>query len=727
MSPRRRVAVAIPVKDGERYLEEVLAAIAAQEMDADVETLVIDSGSRDRSVDVARAAGVRVVEIAPEEFGHGRTRNLAFEATESDCVAFLTQDATPAGPNWLARLIGPLDADGRVGLSFGPHLPRPDTAAPIARELEEFFNSFSPDGQTRVDDSIDPSVPATGFFSNVNSAILRECWREVRFRDVEYSEDQAYARDALAAGWRKAFVPDAAVLHAHDYPFATFMRRYFDEYRGLRETTGHVEPFRPGDVARHLVKSTLEDDRYAAARGATGAARVASGMRSFRHHAGRAVFAAAGARADRLPSRRIERLFSLEQRSSRTASEWPVVPAWKHGYDYVRESMESPPASLLPPSPHDGEKPLMHFAWIIPPFRRGSGGHMTIFTLLRELEARGHSHSIWLHDPGEQMYGGGSVARRTINEDFMPTRAGVFTDFSDWHGADVAIATGWQTVYPLKQLEDCSLKAYLVQDFEPDFFPASSERIWAEQTYSMGYPAIAASPWLRDLLRTRYGAAAEAFELGVDLDVYRDLAQPREPATIVYYARPSTPRRATELGLLALAELKRRRPDARVILFGDSTAPAAPFEYEFAGILDSAALAQLYNRATAGLVISLTNYSRMPKEMMACGLPVVDVDHPSVISVFGSDERVISLATPDPASIAGKLAGLLEDAARREQVARAARGLVATMTWKAGAAQLEQHTRAALRRRWDERLEQAVAESADPGLEALEDARRRLS
>jgi glycosyltransferase involved in cell wall biosynthesis len=402
------------------------------------------------------------------------------------------------------------------------------------------------------------------------------------------------------------------------------------------------------------------------------------------------------------------------------------VRAWKHGYEYVAESMAARPAPLLPPSPHDGEKPILHFAWIIPPFRRGSGGHMTIFTLLRELEERGHSHSIWLHDPGGQMYGGGAVARREIVERFMPTRAGVFTDFSDWHGADVALATGWQTAYPLELLGSCSLKAYLVQDYEPDFFPASSERIWAEQTYSLGYPAIAASPWLRDLLRSRYGAVAEAFELGVELDVYRDLEQRREPATIVYYARPATPRRATELGILALAELKRRRPDVRVILFGDSTAPAAPFDYEFAGILDSTALARLYNRATAGLVISLTNYSRMPKEMMACGLPVVDVDHPSVISVFGDDGRVISLARPEPRAIAERLVELVGDEERRRAVSAAAREFVSAMTWEAGAVQLEQHVRGWLARRWEERVREAVSQSRDPEIAALEATRRRL-
>ncbi|MGH2978010.1 MAG: glycosyltransferase family 2 protein, partial [Solirubrobacterales bacterium] len=207
----------MPVKDGARHLGELLDAVGRQRIDADVEVLVVDSGSRDNSVVIAQEHGARVIEIPPAEFGHGRTRNLAAGETTGERIAFLTQDATPAHDRWLARLVEPLDAERRIGLSFGPHLPRPDTSPMIARELSEFFSSD----------------PGGGFFSNVNSAVLRECWDQVRFRDVEYSEDQAFAREAMAAGWRKTYAPDAGVLHAHDYPWAEFMLRYFDEYRGL--------------------------------------------------------------------------------------------------------------------------------------------------------------------------------------------------------------------------------------------------------------------------------------------------------------------------------------------------------------------------------------------------------------------------------------------------------------------------------------------------------------
>jgi glycosyltransferase involved in cell wall biosynthesis len=705
------VSVVVPVKDGARHLGELLEAVARQRIDADVEVLVVDSGSRDGSVAIAREHGARVIEIPSAEFGHGRTRNMAADEAAGDRIAFLTQDATPAGERWLAQLVEPLDSGRRVGLAFGPHLPRPGTSPMIARELTEFF----------------ASDPGGGFFSNVNSAVLRQCWDQVRFRDVDYAEDQAFARDAMAAGWHKAYAPGAGVLHAHDYPWAEFMRRYFDEYRGLKETVGHVEPLHPARLARTAAAQVGRDLRFMRDSGWGRGRQLAWGVRSARHHGGRAVAAGLGSRHERIP-RAVRRRLSLEARAGAPAdrSSRRVRGRERVPFVDVRRHYTAPAAPLAAVSPHDADKPLLHFAWVIPPFRRGSGGHMTLFTLAQELQLRGHSNSVWVHDPGGMMDERAAVARRELVDHFVPLRAGVFNGFDDWQGADVAFATGWQTAYPLWELGGCKLKAYLVQDYEPDFYPASAERLWAEETYRMGYPAVGASPWLRDLMRERYGAAAEAFELGVDFDVYRPREAEREPDTVVFYARPSTPRRATEMGLLALSEVARRRPGLRVVLFGDTTPPPAPFDYEWAGVMDPAALARLYNRATVGLVISLTNYSRMPKEMMACGLPVVDVAHQSVVSVFGDDERVIALARPDPAALADRIDALLGDPAGRARQAEAAQGFVAGMTWAAAAEQVEQAARRWLRDRWDAATARDRSQD-DPEALALDAARAHLT
>ncbi len=127
----------------------------------------------------------------------------------------------------------------------------------------------------------------------------------------------------------------------------------------------------------------------------------------------------------------------------------------------------------------------------------------------------------------------------------------------------MAIATGWQTVHAdARCSSNCRARAYIVNDHEPEFYAASTEHVLAEDTYRHGLHCIAASPWLRDLLIERYGASADAFQLGVDHDTYQPRPVERRRDTVIYYARHSTPRRAVPIGLMALAELHRRRPDA---------------------------------------------------------------------------------------------------------------------------------------------------------------------
>jgi glycosyltransferase involved in cell wall biosynthesis len=133
-----------------------------------------------------------------------------------------------------------------------------------------------------------------------------------------------------------------------------------------------------------------------------------------------------------------------------------------------------------------------------------------------------------------------------------------------------------------------------------------------------------------------------------------------------------------------------------VVFFGDTGSLRIPFAHEALGLIDPPALARLYNEATVGLVVSLSNYSRMPKEMMACGLPVVDVRHPSVVSAFPPGADVITLADMDLVSIADRLESLLDDPARREALAGRASAFVAPMSWRAAAQQIEAAVRRGL-------------------------------
>jgi glycosyltransferase involved in cell wall biosynthesis len=696
-------SVVIPVKDGARFLAEILAALQREAPD---EVLVIDSGSSDDTVQIARAGGADVLEIAPSEFGHGRTRNLGVERTRGDIVCFLTQDATPV-PGWLQAHREALALDPAVAAAFGPHRARAATSPMIARELAEFFEPFAPDGRPTLQTSLEDGSWHPGFLSNVDASYTRAALEQIRFRDVPYSEDQAFALDLFAAGYKKAYHPGAAVLHAHDYGWAEFMRRYFDEYRGLRETIGHVERIGVRSTVRFVRGEVAADRRWMDERGIGGRQRALWTARSAAHHGGRRMFSAVGSRAERLPDR-VQSALSLERRGNPAPSH-AAPPAMEHQlparatelFDEVARFRRDGPVPLLDPLDEVVDGGRLHVAVVIPVFDVGSGGHETLFQMCLGLEQCGHSVSIWIDDPmGVMRSVWPGVARATIRKHFAPLEAAVYKGFDDWFGADVVVATGWHTAFGVMHLERCRARAYVVQDHEPEFYPTSAESAWAAETYRLGLFHIAASPWLKELIEQRYGGRASVFQLGVDHDVYRPIeAIERRRDTVVFYARHITPRRAVPLGLLALAELHRRRPEMRIVLFGDSPPPTT-FPFEHLGIASQESLAALYNEATVGLVLSMTNYSRVPQEMLACGLPCVDLAEFSAETVFGHDGPV-ELADFDADAIADAIERLLDDEQRWQQRSDAGRAFVREHTWDSAAAELEQGLRMALRERAD--------------------------
>ena len=354
------------------------------------------------------------------------------------------------------------------------------------------------------------------------------------------------------------------------------------------------------------------------------------------------------------------------------------------------------------------ERDRLRIAMVIPSFRRGSGGHNTLLQILTRLEQRGHTCSLWLHDFTDQHFSEwNAVVRDDVRKFFAPLRGPVYKGFDAWQGADVAIATGWQTVAPTLLLDNCRARAYVVNDHEPEFYPTSTDFLLAQDSYRYGLHCIAASPWLRDLLIERYGVSADAFELGVEHRTYRPQAIARRDDTVVYYARHTTPRRAVPMGMMALQELRRRHPEVRVVLFGDPTMIKSTFDYEHLGILSPEQLSSLYSEATVGLCLSLTNFSLMPKEMLACGLPCVELAGVSAESIFGP-AGPLELAPLEPVAIADAIERLLVSPELRERRSLEGVELVASHTWERATAEVEAGLRHALR----EREEAAIAQTS---------------
>ncbi len=317
------VTVAIPTLNAGHGFAETLAAVRAQQLDRRIQLLICDSASSDETVAVARSFGADVLEIPRASFSHGDTRNLLMSRAEGAHVAFLTQDAVPASPDWLRELLAGFSLAPDVGLTFGPYLPQPGASVSVVRELASWFGSFS-NGGPRIDTLAvgERDAPPRhflghlGYFTDANGCVARSAWERAPFRHVAYAEDHLLAQDMLRAGFAKVYTPAAAVIHSHEYSSWQWLRRSFDEARAIREVYGWGLDGR--SALRNVRGNVRADWRWSIQQGADGRrcppGEVAVLTTSVLHHGARAAGGVLGGHADRLPRRLTTRL-SLEGRA----------------------------------------------------------------------------------------------------------------------------------------------------------------------------------------------------------------------------------------------------------------------------------------------------------------------------------------------------------------------------------------------------------------------------
>jgi rhamnosyltransferase len=218
-------SVLVLTKNEASNISLCLEAIFSQEYDREFEVVVVDSGSTDATVEIARGYPVRIEQIRPESFHHARTRNFAATLASGNVLVYLAADARPASKKWLQPLVADF-ADPRVGAVYGRHLPKAGSSSERRVALSSLY------GDSRIVKSPGDKV-MLGYkyyhFSTVNAAIRKSTWEATKFPDdLKVFEDVAIAKRILDSGWTIIYEPEAAVCHSHDYPFRTLFRRYFD-------------------------------------------------------------------------------------------------------------------------------------------------------------------------------------------------------------------------------------------------------------------------------------------------------------------------------------------------------------------------------------------------------------------------------------------------------------------------------------------------------------------
>jgi glycosyltransferase involved in cell wall biosynthesis len=242
-----KFSVIVRTYNESRYLPQLLDTLRSQTVPADsLETVIVDSGSSDGTLQIAEDAGCRIVHIKKQEFSFGRSLNMGCNAAKGDILTFISGHCVPTSATWLQDLGKPL-VSGEAALSYGRQEGGPDTKF----SEHQLFGKYFPETPVKT--------PNPYFCNNANAALLRQVWDRYRFdEELTGLEDMELGRRLVEAGMKIAYVPSASVYHYHHESWAQVKRRYEREALALHKIMPSVH-VTLADATRYFFAGVLGD------------------------------------------------------------------------------------------------------------------------------------------------------------------------------------------------------------------------------------------------------------------------------------------------------------------------------------------------------------------------------------------------------------------------------------------------------------------------------------
>lgn len=645
------VTIVIPTRNRETLLRRCLDGLQRTRY-PHFGVVAVDSGGRDPAAEAwyreRAVAGQKIEPVWWEgPFNYSAANNRGAHAGDGDVLVFLNDDTHASDPDWLSEMVGWLAQPG-VGV-VGRQLAGADGRIQhggVVVGMDGFAGHLFA-GMSPGEESL---FGPTTWYRNCLSvtgacvAIERALFERIGGFDERFvmcGSDVVLGLDARFHGRRNVCLPSVGVAHfegtsrGDDIPPEDFFSSYWRYQRWLRGGDPFYSPSLSLQSGRPKLRPPEEPDPMVVVGGALG------------------------------------RDFSVFRQTSDEQESGFLVQACRADRS-LRARVED--------ANHAEPFPVRSVNWFLPDIENPFYGGINTALRIADHLAREHevlNQFVLLTAPNEP------YVRSAIRAAF-PALAGCPIVFSNGRvgpnlqtmpAADVSIATQWHTAYLVANFHHTRRRFYLIQDFEPLFYPAGTNYALAEETYRLGLLGICNTPHMLSLYRERYGGDGFAFTPAVDESVFhshgRTVPEAGAPVTVFMYARPGHWRNCWELASLALRTLKRRLGDrVRIVTAGSWARPDDLGRgIEHLGLLDYRETGELFRRCEVGIALTVSEHpSYLPLELLACGVPVVAFDNPAGDWILHQEQNCLRC----PRTVDGlveALERLVTDAALRERLA----------------------------------------------------------
>lgn len=643
------VSIIIPFRDRAKLLQTAIESITQLTTYPHYEIVLVDNQSREEETralleKLADVPRVRIIEFA-EKFNYSRANNQAAREARGEYLVFLNNDVKLISPGWLEELVGFAGQPG-VG-AVGALLYYGDGTiqhAGVVVGMHGFAGHlFAGENPLFVPQPWMRHVRNVSAVTGACMCIKRTAFEGVGGFDEGFEltgSDVELCLRLMNVGLRNVVVPSVELFHFEKQSRGSQMVPRGDKVRSLDKYQPYLRDGDPYwnrnlllDTPRMLPRPWPASDKP-------------------------------------------EEVLRGEQRLLRT-------------YDATSEDLDINKA-LMTTFQQSRHVELGTVAWFLPRFDNVyRGGIHTMMRFADMFSSRAGTLNRFFvtgGNPSDE-----SAMRDSIHEAFPNMRwelaeISAPEEAADLPQSDIGICTLWTTAYALLKYNKCRGKFYLVQDFEPAFFPANSLYGLVEQTYRFGFVGLVNTPGVAEAYRS-YGSPGEYFLPGVDTTIFHPSDQRQDgPTRIVFYGRPSNPRNGFELGVEALTRIKERYGDAVSIVTAGGTFATDDLGVENVienlGVLPTiGAVADLYRNSDIGLVFMFTKHpSYQPLEYMASGCATVTNFNEANLWLFRDGQNAL-LSKPTVSAVTESLSRLIEDETLRAQISRGGLETVKGLDW----------------------------------------------
>lgn len=649
------VSIVIATRHNRELLEGAFDLIRSADHAA-LELVIVDNGGRSSENEAwyrDRATDLNPQVVWWEEpFNYSAVNNRGAAQATGEVLVFLNDDTAPGHPGWLHNLIGWAQRPeiGVAGLQLidGDGLIQHGGAVIGMTGLAgHLFQGMAPHSDTLMGptDWTRNTLAVTG----ACLAVRRTVFEEVGGFDERLElcgSDVVLGLRARQAGYRNVVSAATPVVHRESATrgehvpdndvFASYWnyQRWLmggDPYFSPNLSTAHSEPVLHCEEKPSVLKQLTE--------------MLGRPMEVFyqRNETGEAHALALASEADR-----------------------HLTDGVRHGHQALR-----------------GHRDVRTLNWFVPEFQNPFyGGIHTVFRLADYLAVNHGVENRFMVmagpvDHDERWYRSGiAAAFGSLADSEIVYHDSFAFDPNDVPPTDAAIATMWTTAYFAARAPGQARRFYLIQDFEPMFYPAGTLYALAEHSYRLGLYGLCNTGHLADIYRDRYGGVARHFWPAVDDSVFhardRFEADPDRPVTVFIYARPGHLRNCWELAARAVRLVKDElADDVRIVTAGSWAFPEHMDSLiTHMGQLDYRETGPLYRTCDIGVALTTSEHpSYLPLELMACGAAVVAFENPAGDWLLRHDHNCMQ--SPQTADgLAAEIIALVRDPARRQRLAK---------------------------------------------------------